>query len=193
MGGSIEKLVLFAAVGGLLYIALSMFDVHPGGAGSGTHRLQGQIAPDFELPALRSERTWRLRDLRGKVVLVSFWATWCGPCQAELPGLEDLHDELADKGLVVLAVNRQENRETVARYINGNRFDMPVALDTTGAAGSAYGVRGIPALFIIGPDGVVSYAQTGYRRGQEADIRKRIEALLPAHVSPVAGSVPTGA
>jgi peroxiredoxin len=115
----------------------------------------GQPAPDFTLSDLNG-RNYTLSQLRGKVVIVNFWATWCPPCRAEMPSMEKLYRELADQGLVMLAVNiEKDGRRTVPQFLASSPHSFPVLLDEQEVVQKRYGVYKFPESFIIRKDGVV--------------------------------------
>jgi thiol-disulfide isomerase/thioredoxin len=91
--------------------------------------------------------------LRGKVVLVNFWATWCLECRPEMPVLEHLHRERAPQGLAVVGVNARETKQAVARYARTLGLTFPLLLDPDGAIGARYGVVGLPTTFLVARDG----------------------------------------
>jgi thiol-disulfide isomerase/thioredoxin len=115
----------------------------------------GQAAPDFTLHDLGGQPV-TLSALRGKVVIVNFWATWCPPCRAEMPSMELLHRELADEGLVMLAVNiEKEGRQSVPRFLATSAHTFPVLLDDQEVVQKRYGVYKFPESFVIRKDGVI--------------------------------------
>jgi len=117
-------------------------------------------------------------DLRGKVVLVNFWASWCLECRSEMPALERLHREFARRGLVVVGVNARESTEAVGRYAATLGLTFPLVLDGEGKIGALYGVVGLPATFLVARDGrAVAYA-IGPRAWGSTPARTLIEALL---------------
>jgi peroxiredoxin len=122
---------------------------------------------DFTLPDLAG-RSWRLRDLKGKVVLVNFWATWCPPCRKEMPDLEALYAEYKDKGLVVLAVSDEE-RAKVEPFIAARKYTFPVLLDEGRKVSEALRIEGIPKTFI--------YDREGRLAAQSIDMRTRGQFL----------------
>lgn len=119
-------------------------------------------ASDFSLQASDGS-TISLRDLRGKVVLLNFWATWCPPCKAEMPDLEALYREHGiEHDFVVVGVNLQENRETVTKYAGEARISFPLLLDNTGEVSrDYYAVRTLPMSVIIDRDGRIRDAWSG--------------------------------
>lgn len=115
----------------------------------------GQIAPDFTLSGLDG-KTYSLASLRGKVVIVNFWATWCPPCREEMPSMEQLHRELADEGLVILAVNiEKDGRQTIPKLLAGNPHSFPILVDDQETVQKRYGVFKFPESFIVRKDGVI--------------------------------------
>jgi cytochrome c biogenesis protein CcmG/thiol:disulfide interchange protein DsbE len=117
-------------------------------------------APDFTLADL-SGAPVRLGDLRGQVVLVNLWATWCGPCRAEMPMIQAAYDQYRAQGFTVLAVNEREDAEAVAAYMAEGRLTFPALLDQDGAVGAAYQAGVMPSSFFIDRAGVVRAVYKG--------------------------------
>lgn len=143
-------------------------------------QLTGKAAPDFTLK-MTSGQTVKLSALKGKVVLVDFWATWCPPCRASLPHVQALSADAskAKEGLIVLAVNAREDKGTIETFTTKNKFSFPVPMDAEGATMGAYGVRGIPTTVVIGRDGTVKKVFVGFGGEQSAKaIDSAIEAAL---------------
>lgn len=120
----------------------------------------GQLAPDFSLPALNGE-TVRLSDLKGQVVLVNLWATWCPPCKAEMPGIHAFYQAHHAAGFTALMANAQEDETTVRAFVEAKGFTFPVLLDSRGELTKLYGVRGLPTTVIIDRNGQIQHLQTG--------------------------------
>jgi cytochrome c biogenesis protein CcmG/thiol:disulfide interchange protein DsbE len=113
----------------------------------------GFLAPDFTAPTLRGE-TVTLSELRGKPVVVNFWATWCPPCRAELPHFQASHDARS-ADFTLLAVDEREAPEDVARFASRLGLTFSIPLDTDGRIGAEYRVRAYPTTFFIDADGVI--------------------------------------
>lgn len=138
----------------------------------------GRETPDVKLVDLE-EAAWRLRELDGKVVVLNFWATWCGPCLAEMPHYQALIDEYSDADDVVfLAVYQDRGTRPVLDYLEENGFTFAVAMDD-GGVGTEFKVTGIPSHFMIGKSGRIEYASTGFSSPESynREMRWRIEEL----------------
>jgi thiol-disulfide isomerase/thioredoxin len=135
----------------------------------------GQTAPSFKLSDLNG-REISLSQYKGKIVLLDFWATWCGPCRMTMPLLERLQKEYPDT-MVQLAVNLQETKDVVRDYVKAQGIRAMVLLDEQGSVGEAYGAEAIPRQVIIDKKGVVQYIQTGFSPTMSSQLRAEIERL----------------
>jgi peroxiredoxin len=120
----------------------------------------GLPAPAFNLESLDGGQV-ALSDHLGEVVVVNFWATWCPPCRAEMPGIEQVYQAHQADGVVVLAINGQEEPALVKSFIDEKGFTFPVLLDSGAEALRAYNARSFPMTVIVDRDGVVRYKQVG--------------------------------
>lgn len=114
----------------------------------------GHPAPAFTLPTLAGDSV-ALADLRGQPVVLNFWASWCGPCRAEMPELQRLHDRLGEAGVTVLGVNQGESPETAAAFLQALGLNFPVALDQRTGVSQQYLVNSLPTTFFIDRNGVI--------------------------------------
>lgn len=140
------------------------------------HVKVGEPAPDFTLRDLAGQSV-TLSSFRGKkAVYMDFWATWCGPCKAALPGLQDLSDKFKDEGLEVVTIDQGESLEQVRYFIDRKHYSFRVLLDSDNAVGDTYGVRGIPTAVLVDKRGVVQSISVG-NMSSEDEIRKRVQRL----------------
>ncbi len=120
----------------------------------------GQTAPDFTLKTPDGQ-TMRLSDLKGRPVMVNFWATWCAPCAIEMPALEETYRKYKDQGLVVLAVNQAETPDKVAQYMHDHSLTFPTVLDTDTSIAQLYRVTGYPTTWLIDRQGNLQQLRRG--------------------------------
>ena len=147
------------------------------GARPGSSTLQpGADAPDFELRNLEGDDV-RLSDYRGQIVLLNFWATWCGPCREELPHVQKLHEGYGDRGLVVIAVSTDGTKSPVSRFISREGYSF-VVLMADGPVQQDCGVGGIPVTFFIDREGVIRHVKEGFGPGGAAELEEQVVALL---------------
>jgi peroxiredoxin len=138
-------------------------------------RLVGQPAPDFTLKDTTG-KVVRLADLRGKVVFVNFWASWCGPCRAEAQHLEAIYRKYSDQGLVILGLNNEPEHQQAVAFAQ-KTCSYPVCLDA-GRAYQLYGVGGFPVTFVIDREGKVAQRHVDYTNGLEKRLAEEAAQLL---------------
>ena len=161
---------------GVLVLGLVWIGISADRRGESTN---GNIpAPDFTLQTM-SGTDYKLSDLRGQVVVVNLWASWCGSCRLEMPAINKIYEEYKDKGLTVLAVNatNQDNTASVDAFIAQYGLRFPVLMDTDGTVSRRYELRSLPTTFFIGRDGVVRRVVVGGPLA-ESTLRMEIESLL---------------
>jgi thiol-disulfide isomerase/thioredoxin len=129
--------------------------------------------PDLDLEG-RDGGGVRLSQLRGNVVLVNFWATWCGPCRAELPLLQDLYNKYSDRNFTVLAVNVDTDRDRIAPFLKAQNLSLPIYFASPNDA-EMMTSRGIPTSFIVAPDGTLEKAYVGYSPEIEKEWMERVD------------------
>lgn len=122
----------------------------------------GALGPDFTLKDLKGA-DWQLNSLKGKVILLNFWATWCPPCKKEVPSIEKLSRLLKKENFLVVAVSVDQDPARLKDFIKKNKITFLVLNDETQAAATKYLVRGIPTNFIIGKGGVIVFKEVGSR------------------------------
>ncbi len=142
----------------------------------------GDLAPDFVAEEAvnwdESALPIKLSDLRGRVVLLNFWASWCGPCRIEMPSLESLYNRYKAEGFLVLGIDMRESRETVTRFMESLNLTFPSVLDDGTIKGLYGGIRVIPTTYILDRDGVIRAVQIGSRDWNSPQVQSFIEFLL---------------
>jgi len=133
--------------------------------------------PALALPGVDG-RVHRLADYRGKVVLVNFWASWCGPCREEMPSIERLRRSLRGDPFAILAVNVGESARTVRRFADTLQLGSELLLDRDGGTARAWGARALPSSFVVGPDGNIRYSYVGAFDWSAPDVRSVITGLM---------------
>lgn len=170
---------------GLIFVRLTasdmpMFTQRGASTGSAATVAAGRIAPDFKLTGLDG-KPGSLADLRGKVVFLNLWATWCPPCREEMPSIQTLRRQFEKApDFAVLTVSEDSNPILVAAYIKQHNFNFRVLLDPRNTVGEAYDVSGLPESFVIGRDGRIVAHHVGPYDWANQDIRDALEDLLKA-------------
>jgi len=134
-------------------------------------------APDFTLRTMAGPNV-RLAEQRGRVVMVNFWATWCGPCRQEMPQLNRLYEKYRASGFVLLGVNVDDDSKKAAELAGKLGVTFPVLLDTDKSVSKRYDLSTMPSTVIIDRDGTVRYVHRGYLTGYENTYEKQIRELL---------------
>ena len=138
---------------------------------------RNESAPAFSA-FMADGRRLSLSALRGKVVLLTFWATWCPPCREEMSVFERLHRDLGTSGLVVVGVNAREDPEPIVDYARANGLSFALAVDPDGKVGATYGVVALPTTFVIARDGRAVARGVGARAWGSDSARSLLRALL---------------
>lgn len=137
----------------------------------------GQPAPHFTLRDL-SGHTVTLKSCLGQtVVLLDFWATWCGPCRMAMPGLQELAHKFQDRGLEILSVNLGDPANRVRQFMDFRNYTFHVLLDQNGKVGNKYGVQALPTLVLVDKQGIVRWIRVGYS-ANDKDLKQLIAKLL---------------
>lgn len=136
----------------------------------------GQPAPDVDLPD--SAIAARLSDLKGKVVYVDFWASWCGPCRQSFPWMNDMQRKYGARGLQVVAINLDAKRADADRFLAQNAAGFALAFDSKGESARRFAVKAMPSSMLIGADGKLLYVHQGFRLEERAELEGRLAAAL---------------
>lgn len=134
-------------------------------------------APDFTLKSKEGKNV-RLSELKGQVVLLNFWASWCGPCRQEMPVLDEIHNKYKNLGFSVLGINLDAKSKNAVNYLKNTPVTFPVLYDPKGVVSGQYGVQAMPSTVIIDRDGNVRHLHEGYKTGYGDDYKQQIKALL---------------
>ncbi len=134
-------------------------------------------APDFVVRTPEGG-SLRLRDYRGQVVFLTFWATWCVPCRREMPGMEKLYREFRDQGFTIIALNLNEPVAAVRAFVKELSLTFPVGIDPAMVNFAVYGGRALPTSYLIGRDGKILGFAIGPREWDSKDARAYIKSLL---------------
>jgi peroxiredoxin len=137
----------------------------------------GKPAPDFTLKSLSGENL-KLSEMAGNVVLINFWASWCGPCREEMPLLNALHSKYEPLGFTVLGVNVEEDVNGAKGFLKNFPVDFPVLLDNTNKVSKQYEVIAMPTTVVVDRDGNVRYLHQGYKSGDEEKYRQMVKKLV---------------
>lgn len=134
-------------------------------------------APDFVLKS-NSGQNIRLSELRGEVVLINFWATWCGPCRQEMPLLDDLHSRYKDMGFTVLGVNVEKKPEKAQAMLAESPVSFPVLFDANSEVSKLYNVDAMPTTVMVDRDGNMRYLHRGFKPGYEDSYAAQVKDLF---------------
>lgn len=134
-------------------------------------------APDFTLKSTRGDNI-RLSERRGEVVLLNFWASWCGPCRQEMPLLDTLQQRYSKLGFSVVGVNVDKDSALANKLLQDIPVTFPVLLDNTGTVSASYNVSAMPTTVLIDRDGNMRYLHKGYKPGYEQDYEQQIKELI---------------
>ncbi len=141
------------------------------------HKLVGTTAADFELPLLDGT-TFKLSDHTDKIVILDFWASWCGPCVLALPGYIDATSEFDSKKVIFVAVNLRESSQKVREFLEREDLSPTVALDADGSTAAQFGVSGIPHTVILSPGGTIENVKVGYSTTAAQTMKEAIKQIL---------------
>lgn len=136
-----------------------------------------EAAPDFTLKSLDGGNL-RLEEYRGQVVLINFWASWCGPCRQEMPLLDRLHQRYEDTGFAVLGVNVEGQAAPAREVVESTRVSFPVLIDEGQLVSQLYRLEAMPSTIVVDRDGRVRYIHRGYKPGDESKYVEVVKELI---------------
>jgi cytochrome c biogenesis protein CcmG/thiol:disulfide interchange protein DsbE len=133
-------------------------------------------APDFNLPGIKGNV--QLTELKGKVIYLDFWASWCKPCKKSFPWMNEMQQRYADDGFEVLAVNLDKDRKLADEFLKQVNTRFTVVFDENGTTASLYKLKGMPSSYLITRDGKVSASHVGFREKDKEKLEQAIKKLL---------------
>ncbi len=136
----------------------------------------GQAAPDFDLPG--ASGPVKLSALRGKVVYVDFWASWCGPCKQSFPWMNEMQSKYGAQGFTVVGINVDKKRTDAETFLKGTPAKFTVAYDEKGVSPTAYQVKGMPSSYLVDRDGKIIATHMGFRADENAALEAKLRAAL---------------
>lgn len=134
-------------------------------------------APDFALKS-ESGANLRLSEFRGEVVMINFWASWCGPCRQEMPLLDELYSQYKPLGFTILGVNVEEDSSKAKEVLEDIPVSFPVLFDTDSEVSKLYNVVAMPSTVLVDRDGNMRYLHRGYKPGYEDAYQEQVRALI---------------
>ncbi len=143
---------------------------------AGAVAVQGP-APDFTLKSL-SGKNLKLSEMAGNVVLINFWASWCGPCREEMPLLNALHNKYQPLGFTVIGINVEEQSEMARGFLEDFPVDFPILLDNKNRVSELYEVIAMPTTVVVDRDGKLRFLHKGYKSGDEKKYRDMVKKLI---------------
>lgn len=168
----IQSLVIVSLIAGLFYSIYTNFLLNKETVGQD----QNQTAPDFTLHDIHGNEI-KLSDFQGKGIVLNFWATYCPPCEKEMPYLNKVYQEYKEKGIDILAVNAKEPRVIVSPFASEKKLSFPILLDRTGAVVDTYNISNLPVTFFIDENGVIIEKFSGELT--EGKIRSSVKSIIP--------------
>jgi len=138
----------------------------------------GDPAPAFSLPRLGEDTPLALADLRGRIVYLDFWASWCGPCRKSLPLYEEMQAGFPSSRFQIIAINLDEDRADALRFLESHPVSYPILLDPEGATASQWQIRVMPSSYLLDTDGTIVKAWAGFELSHIEEIENEIRALL---------------
>ena len=159
------------------FIPRSLLALLLSGCLAGANAAAPQPAPDFTLKSLSGENL-KLSELRGQVVLVNFWASWCGPCRQEMPLLDEMYQRYQKLGFTILGVNVEQDAAAAQAMLKESPVHFPVLFDPQSTASKLYNLNAMPTTVLVDRSGNVRYLHQGYMPGYEQTYQQQVSELL---------------
>ena len=140
----------------------------------------GNVAPSFSLPTARGDSV-SLDPLRGRVVYVDFWASWCGPCRRSFPWMNAMQARYGNEGLTIVGINVDKRRQDAERFLSDTPASFTIVYDPQGKTPAAYDVKGMPSSYLIDRSGKIVAVEEGFHDERKDELETRIRALLANH------------
>lgn len=137
---------------------------------------------DCALNAIKDNESFQLGKLRGKVVYIDFWASWCGPCAKSFPFLNGLHNQFKDRGLTIIGVNLDENRSDAEAFLSKYPAEFTVAVDKQAQCADSFSVKAMPSSYLVDANGIIRHVHLGFRPEDAKNIQAVVEQLLAGPV-----------
>ena len=137
----------------------------------------GDAPPAIDMPDQAGDQV-KLSELKGKVVLIDFWASWCSPCRQEMPILEELHKKYVEQGLVIIGVNIDTNAKKMNNFLRGTPASFRIVHDRKLTVAAKYEPPTMPSSYLVARDGKIRYLHEGFRKKDAGPLEERIKALL---------------
>jgi len=147
-------------------------------AGGAQHPLIGSPAPNFSINTANGKGKISLDSLKGKVVLVDFWATWCEPCKKSFPKLQDLYTKYQASGLEIIGISEDDDNQGIADFGQAHGSKFPLGWDDGKSIAGQWKPPNMPSSFLVDKSGIVRFAHLGYHDGDEAEVEKELKSLL---------------
>lgn len=141
------------------------------------NELVGTQATDFTLKSMTGENT-RLAEQRGNIIVLNFWASWCGPCRKEMPVLQSFHDQYSDLGVQVWGINVEQENQAGRDFIQGIDISFPIFFDEKNTLSASYKVEAMPTTIIVDRNGQIRFVFQGYKDGYDKKYAKAIKQLI---------------
>jgi cytochrome c biogenesis protein CcmG/thiol:disulfide interchange protein DsbE len=134
-------------------------------------------APDFQLPQIGGDKV-SLSELRGNVVYVDFWATWCPPCRESFPWMESMHQRYQDLGLQIVAISLDQKSDLIKSFLKAHKASFTILHDSEGGVAESFKVKGMPSSYLVDRNGNIRMRHAGFNDSDKAELESKIKKLL---------------